>query len=69
MGKAINNCPHCHKNDCIQDVVFLNCEMYGNEYFSLPCSHCNKMLDVTVRKVVIVDSIFKSNKKLCESDF
>lgn len=65
--KAINNCPHCHKNDCIPEVVFTNVEHYGSNCFSIECLHCGKMIRAYLSREVVLGCIEKSEQK--ESDF
>jgi hypothetical protein len=58
-----NQCPYCKKRDCISDIAFTNCEIYGNNYFTVKCEHCNKVLEIILDRKVILYSICKSNKK------
>jgi Fe2+ or Zn2+ uptake regulation protein len=67
-----DKCPYCDKNYCVENVVFNNCESYaliGYSSYTLPCRECGKVIEVTMEKIVRVDSVKKSSKKRDECDW
>ena len=59
-------CPRCNSDDCIPEVAFRNCEIYGNEFFTVKCNHCGKMVNVYMKRTVVLESITKSNKEIAD---
>lgn len=64
-----DKCPYCKKLDCIPEVAFTNCEIYGTESFTVKCNHCKKVLEIYLSRVVEIDGIVKSNAKPSETDW
>ena len=62
-------CPHCNANDCVDQVVSINVENYGDNSFHLPCNTCGEMVYVRARRIVVIDTVEKSDRDKSESDF
>jgi len=64
-------CPHCGKSEqmAIPEVLYINCENYGSNIYTVACQNCDKVLDVCARRTVRIISINKSNKKRNETDW
>ena len=58
-------CPYCNKPNCVPEVMFIWVENYGHAGMNggkPRCVHCDKVLDVTMKKVVELVSIKKAPK-------
>ena len=62
-------CPYCKKENCINDLVYLNTENYGGGAYHLPCIYCGEMLYVSTLRICKIVAISKSQKSKSESDF
>lgn len=62
-------CPYCGERDCILEVAYTNVEFYDSKSFHMPCTKCDKMIQVCIVREVRLVSIEKSDKKRSESDF
>lgn len=65
----MKKCPYCNKRDCIPEVAYTNCEMYGNSYFTVKCAKCGGVIDIVLERTVLLIDIKKSNKKKSETDW
>lgn len=59
----MKKCPYCGKRDCIPEVAFTNCEMYGDNTFIVECPKCKNKLQVSLHRIVEVSKIAKATKK------
>lgn len=64
-----SKCPICNEENCVDNRILRNVECYGSNVYHFPCSHCGKMIEAHIRRVVIIHSIIISDKPLSESDF
>jgi hypothetical protein len=67
-----DKCPHCNKINCVEQVVFSNCEAYkflGLSGYDLPCKYCGGIISVTMLKSVKVYCVEKSDKTRDECDW
>jgi hypothetical protein len=64
-----NQCPYCRKIVDIPEVAYLNCEFYGTHTYILLCTHCKKVIAVTLERVINLVGIYKSKKKKDEIDW
>ena len=64
-----DKCPYCKKTNCVPEVAYTNCRIYGNEYFTVKCAHCNKVLSISMSRTVRLEIVEKSNKKPSETDW
>ena len=64
-----DKCPYCRKTHCIPEVAYTNCRIYGNEYFTVLCVHCKKVIDIFMEREVRLLNVYKSEKKSDETDW
>jgi len=69
MGKKLDNCPHCGKDHCIEERAFLNVDSYGSSTFKMKCVHCHKKIRVSLSRIVVINSVEKSNHKNDEASY
>jgi len=58
-----NECPHCHKPQCVIPMAFVDVEQYGSRVFTLRCRFCCKPITVSISRYVKCDFIKKSEDK------
>ena len=68
---SVDVCPYCKVLYCISSNIAAHrdVENYGSKVFHLPCTFCNKVLEVYYVREVRLRYIKKSDKKLSESDY
>lgn len=69
MDKTKDNCPHCNKKDCFDDIAYYNAESYGSRIFKMLCRYCRKPISVSIVRSVRVDSVEIGNHKPEDSDW
>ena len=65
------NCPYCgaDTNECLPDVLYINCEDYGSKLYYVACQKCDNVLEVYAVRTVQIKAICKSDKSRDETDW
>jgi len=61
MARKINNCPWCHKNDCVDTRAVNNAYQYKTGFHRVNCIYCGGALNVSFETQPRIEAVSKGN--------